>query len=70
MMGKVRRCKGVQGAQFSKLILFIMERNLSELNIAYDSKKIKQYHMAEYLGCHLDANLSTESMKSLRKINT
>ena len=43
MMGKVRRCKGAEGAQYSQLILFIMERNLSELNIAYDSKKIKQY---------------------------
>ena len=47
-------------------------KNLLELNITYNNNRIKQYGIAEYLGCCLDANLTGESMamKSLRKINT
>ena len=29
-----------------------------ELNITYDSNRIKQYNVLEYFGCCLDANLS------------
>ena len=34
--------------------------------------RIKQFHIVQYLGCYLEANLSKESMKkkSLKKINT
>ena len=51
---------------------FQWDKNLPELNITYNNKRIKQYRMAEYLGCCRDANLSGKSiaMKSLRKINT
>ena len=55
-----------------KCILFIKDKNLSEVNKIYDNNRIKQYRVVEYLGCCLDANLSGESMaiKSFRKINT
>ena len=39
--------------------------------LTYDNNRIKQFHIVEYLGCYLGANLSKESvaMKSLKKIN-
>ena len=44
---------------------------MPELNIIYDNNRIKQFHIVEYLGSYLDANLSVESMamKVLKKIN-
>ena len=52
-------------------ILFSKYKNLPELNIIFDNNRIKQFHIAEYNGCYLDANLSGEStaMKSLKKTN-
>ena len=53
-------------------ILFLKDKNLSEVNKTYDNNRIKQYRVVEYLGCCLDANVSGESIaiKSFRKINT
>ena len=50
-------------------ILFSKCKSLPELNVIFDNKRIKQFHIAEYLGCYMDANLSGEStaMKSLKK---
>ena len=60
------------GEDKTKCMLFSRDKNLPELNIAYNNNRIKQYHTVEYLGCCLDANLSGESMaiKSIRKITT
>ena len=60
------------GEDKTKWILFSRDKNLPDLNITYNNNRIKQYHMAEYLGYCLDANLTGESMtmKSLRNINT
>ena len=59
------------GESKTKCILSCNEKNLIGLNITYDNNRIKQFHIAEYLGCYLDPNLSKESMalKSLKKIN-
>ena len=59
------------GEDKTKYILFNMEKDLPELKIALDNNRIKQSHVAEYLGCYLDTNLSGESMaiKFLKKIN-
>ena len=59
------------GKDETKCILFSRYKNLPELNITYNSNRIKQDRMVEYLGCYLDANLSGEPilMKYLRKIN-
>ena len=59
------------GENKTKCILFSKEKNLPELNIIYDNNKIKQFHIAEYLRCYLDAKLNGESMsmKSLKKID-
>ena len=55
----------------TKCILFSWDKNLPDLNITYNSNRIKQYRMVECLVCCLVANLSGESiaMKFLRKIN-
>ena len=50
----------VIGCRFNLVKIKLMHsfqcgKNLSELNI-------KQFHIVEYLGCCLDANLSVESM--------
>ena len=60
------------GQNKTKCILFSRDKNLRELNITYDNRRIKQYHITEYPGCCLDAKLNGESMamKSLTKINT
>ena len=60
------------GEHKTKYILFSVEKDLPELNVAYDNNRIKQSHIAEYFGCYLDTNLSGESMaiKFLKKINT
>ena len=52
-------------------ILLSKYKNLPELNIIFDNNRIKQFHIAEYHGCYLDANLSGEytTMKSLKKTN-
>ena len=49
----------------------VRKKNLPELNMTYNNNKIKQFHLIEYFGCYLDANLNGESMamKSLKKIN-
>ena len=59
------------GEDKTKCIIFSKEKNLSGLNITYENNRIKQFHIVEYLGCYLDANLSGESMtvKSPKKIN-
>ena len=44
------------GEDITKCIFFSLDKSL------YDSNKIKQFHMVEYLGCCLDANFSGESM--------
>ena len=41
---------------------FSVGKKLPELNITYDSNRTKQFHIAEYLRCHLHANLSGEPM--------
>ena len=42
----------------TKHILFSREKSLQELKLTYDNNRIKQYHIVEYLGSCLDANLS------------
>ena len=39
------------GEDETKCILFTRNKNLPELNITYKNNRIKQYRMAEYLGC-------------------
>ena len=58
------------GKDKTKCILFRKEKNLPGL-IIYKNSIIKQFHIVEYIGCYLDANISRESMamKSLKKIN-
>ena len=46
------------GKDKTKCILFSKEKNLPELNITYDSNKMKHLLIVKYLGCCLDANLS------------
>ena len=60
------------GEDKTKCILFSGKKNLRELNVTYDNNIIKQFRIVNYLSCHLDANLSGESltMRSLQKINT
>ena len=57
------------GEDKTKCILFGKEKNLPGLSITYDINRIKQFHIEEYLGYYLDANLSREymAMKSLQK---
>ena len=57
------------GEDKTKFILFSGDKNVPDLNITCDNNRIKQYRVAEYLDCCLDANLSGKSMamKSLRK---
>lgn len=45
--------------------------SLLELNITYNRNRRKKFHIAEYLGFYLDADLIGKSMalKSLQKIN-
>ena len=52
-------------------LLSVRKKKLPGLNITYDEIRIKQFHIAEYLGCSLDANLSGEPMEinSLKEIN-
>ena len=59
------------GKDKTKCIHFSKENNLSVLNVTCKNNRIKQFHIIEYLGCYLDANLSGEfmAMKSLKKIN-
>ena len=59
------------GEDKTKCILFSKEKNLRGLNITCKKNRTKQFHIVEYLGCYLDANLSGESMtmKSIEKIN-
>ena len=47
-------------------------RNLLEYKKIYDGNRIIQFHLVEYFGCCLDANLNQESMamKSLKDFNT
>ena len=49
---------------------FSVGKNLLELNITYSNDRVKQFHVVEYLGFYLEANLGEESMtrKSLKKI--
>ena len=49
---------------------FQWEKTLLELNLAYDNNR-KKFHILEYLGSYLNANLSWEpiAMKYLREIN-
>ena len=57
----------------TKCIFFCSrDKNLAQLNITFDNNRIKQYSMAEYLGCCLHVNLKGEyiAMKSLSNINT
>ena len=49
---------------------FYQGKKLSELNTSHHNNIIKQQHMAEYLGCYLDANIESIVMKPLRKIST
>ena len=35
----------------------------------YDNNKIKQFHVVEYLGCCLDANLSGECCSHIDKMS-
>ena len=44
------------GGHKIKCILFSKGKYLSQLSLIYDRKK--QFHIEEYLGCYLDANLS------------
>ena len=48
---------------------FQLGKNLTELNIKYNSNRIKQFHVVEYLGCCIDINLSDKFMavKSLKE---
>ena len=48
------------------------KKYLLEINKTYDSNRITQYYIVEYLVCCLDANLNQESMamKSLQDFNT
>ena len=50
---------------------FEEEKNLLKLDITYHNNRIKSFYIVEYLGCHVDVNLSGESMtmKSLNKTN-
>ena len=50
---------------------FQQGKNLPVFAITFYNNKIKQYRMAENLGCSFNANLIEESMalKFLRKIN-
>ena len=63
------------GEDKTKCIFFSKTKRLSKLNIYYGDHIIKQCHTIEYLLCHLDSNLSGESMamkdlkKSVQKIN-
>ena len=53
-------------------MLFSKTKRSSKLNISYRDHIFRQYHTVEYLGCHLDSNLSGESMTVnvfLRKAN-
>ena len=50
------------GENKTELILFSKTKRPSKVNINYRNHNIKQYHTAEYLRCHLDSNLSSESM--------
>ena len=43
-------------------ILPFKTKHSSKLNIIYENHAIKQCHSEEYLGCHLDSNISEESM--------
>ena len=42
--------------------LFSKAKCSSKLNISYGDHDIKQDNIAEYLECHLDSNLSSESI--------
>ena len=55
----------------SRCIAFSKDKNQPELNTTYFNKRIKEFHIVEYLGYYLDANLNRESMamKSHRNIN-
>ena len=35
---------------------------MAKLNVSYEDHDIKQCHTVEYLECHVDSNLSCESM--------
>ena len=50
---------------------FPVEKKPAEINITYENNRIKQFHILEYLGCYLGANLSGESMamKSVKSIS-
>ena len=59
------------GEDKTKCILSIRCKNLPELNKTFESNRIKQYRIVEYVGCGIDTNLSGESKvkECLRKIN-
>ena len=42
----------------TKCILFSREENLPVGKITYDSSRLKQFHIVEYLGCCLGTNLN------------
>ena len=45
-----------------KCILFSNTKGSSKLIVSYGNHTIKHYHIVEYLGCHLDFNLSGEPL--------
>ena len=61
----------ILGKNTTKHILFSKTKHSPKLHISYWVHIIKQYHTVECLGCHLDFNLSGESiaMKVLKKVN-
>ena len=46
----------------AKCFLLNKDKDLPELNIAYDKNKTKQFYVVEHLGCYMDVNLSRESI--------
>ena len=46
----------------AKCFLFNKDKDLPELNIAYDKNRTKQFYVVEHLGSYLDVNLSGESI--------
>ena len=49
----------------TECILFCKIKRSSKLNITYRDHYINQCHTVEYLGCHLDCNISNKSMQNL-----
>ena len=56
----------------TKRIFFSNKKNMPEVNISYYNNRMRHFHIVQYHGCCLDANLSGRSMttKSLKKVNT